>query len=126
LGPVTAANRRSASQSRRRPRTGEDGNRRLENQAELLRRLADEIEAVCAERRTTLREVREALPPSKRDVVVRAAARLQTDDAEALLELRRRLHSSARRVRLSVEILAHHVHTLSALLGEACRRPSRS
>ena len=91
----------------------------LKREAETLRRLADQLETLAEERRATRRAVREILPPCDRDILARAAARLPAPEAEVLLNLPHRLRNATRRVRLSAEILAYHLGTMSTLLHKA-------
>jgi hypothetical protein len=102
-------------ESRRTP----TGDTELKRQAEALRRLADQLETLAEERRTTRRAVREILAPCDRDILARAAARLPAPEAKTLLDLPHRLKNATRRVRLSAEILAYHLGTMSTLLHKA-------
>jgi len=101
-----------------RGRTGSDGE--LEQQAETLRRLADQLEALAEERRT---------PNGGTHAVARASGRepLTDAEAEALRELPRRLEHAVRRVRLSAEILSYHLVSMTLLLHKAAggRHPRR-
>jgi Ribonuclease G/E len=97
------------------------GGDELEREAETLRRLADQLEALAEERRASGRAIGELRARRERDLLARAAARLPVDDAEALLDLPLRLQGAVRRVRLSAELLSHHLGTMSALLRKAAR-----
>jgi len=91
----------------------------LERQAETLRRLADQLEALAEEQRASGRAIGGVRARRERELLARAAARLPVDDAEALLDLPLRLKGAVRRVRLSAELLSHHVGTMSDLLRKA-------
>jgi hypothetical protein len=93
-----------------------------ESEAELLRRLADQLEGLAEERRQLRRALGEALPPRRRSLPAMAATGLSLTEAEMLVSLPARLEAAARRVRLSGELLAHYLATMSALLRKAARR----
>jgi hypothetical protein len=110
------------SDSTRRPvRTNRGRRDELERQAETLRRLADQLEALAEQRRASGNSIGAAEIRRERDLLARAAARLPVDDAEALLDLPVRLRGAVRRVRLSAELLSHHLGTMSELLRKAAR-----
>ena len=104
----------------------------LAQQAETLRRLADQLEALAEERSSSEggTHAGPALGPGPPPGTgARAPGRepLTEAEAEALLELPRRLEHAVRRVRLSAEILSYHLGSMTLLLHKAAggRHPRR-
>ena len=100
----------------------------LERQARTLRRLADQLETLGQQGRSSRAVLRQLLAqPGRQESkgalepadLLQAVARLPRADAEALRELPGRLKGATRRVRLSAEILVHHLDTMSTLLDKA-------
>ena len=103
----------------------------MERHARALRRLADRLEglgrgggAARETLRTLLSQAARAKATSRleSELLDLAAARLPRSEADTLLELPVQLAGATRRVRLSVDILVHHLETMSALLEKAWAR----
>ena len=93
----------------------------LKREAEILRRLADQLESLAEQRRAIRTAARGAPAFLETDLLAGAASRLPASEAQALIDLPHRLRAATRRVRLSAEILAHYLGALSTLLRKAAR-----